>query len=122
MTRIHPTALVESGAELANDVEVGAYSIIGPEVSIASGTWVGPHAVIRGRTSIGARNRIFQFTSIGEIPQDRKYTGEPTSVAIGDDNVIREFVTIHAGTTQDRGVTAVGNANWLLAYVHIAHD
>jgi UDP-N-acetylglucosamine acyltransferase len=122
MARIHATAIVEAGARLAEDVEVGAYSTIGPQVSIGPGTRIGPHAVIVGDTSIGARNRIFQFTSIGEIPQDRKYGGEPTRLAIGDDNVIREFVTIHAGTAQDRGVTSIGNANWLLAYVHIAHD
>ncbi len=122
MARIHATAIVEAGARLAEDVEVGAYSTIGPQVSVGPGTRIGPHAVIVGDTSIGARNRIFQFTSIGEIPQDRKYGGEPTRLAIGDDNVIREFVTIHAGTAQDRGVTSIGNANWLLAYVHIAHD
>jgi len=122
MPRIHPTAQVEAGAALADDVEVGAYSIVGGAVSIGPGTWIGPHAVITGRTTIGARNRIFQFTSIGEIPQDRKYGGEPTRLEIGDDNVIREFVSIHTGTMQDRGVTRVGNANLLLAYVHIAHD
>jgi UDP-N-acetylglucosamine acyltransferase len=122
MARVHPTALVDTGAELAGDVEIGPYSIVGPHVRIGAGTRVGPHAVITGRTVIGARNRIFQFTSIGEIAQDRKYGGEPTSVRIGDDNVVREFVTIHAGTAQDRGETLIGNANWLLAYVHIAHD
>jgi UDP-N-acetylglucosamine acyltransferase len=122
MTRIHPSAQVDGRAELAADVEVGPFSIIGPEVTIAAGTRVGAHACIVGRTSIGLRNRIFQFTSIGEIPQDRKYQGEPTALAIGDDNVIREFVTIHAGTAQDRGITTIGNGNWLLAYVHIAHD
>lgn len=122
MARIHPTALVEAGATLAEDVEVGPYSLIASEVTIGAGTRIGPHAVIRGRTRIGERNRIYQFTSIGEIPQDRKYTGEPTLLTIGDDNVIREFVSIHTGTTQDRGVTSIGNGNWLLAYVHIAHD
>jgi UDP-N-acetylglucosamine acyltransferase len=122
MARIHPTALVEAGAQLADDVEIGPYTTVGPEVSIGEGTRIAGHAVIRGRTSIGKRNRIFQFTSIGEIPQDRKYTGDPTLLTIGDDNVIREFVSIHSGTTQDRGVTTIGNANWLLAYVHIAHD
>ena len=89
---------------------------------IGAGTVVGPHAVITGRTTIGARNRIFQFTSIGDIPQDRKYGGEPTTTVIGDDNVVREYVSIHAGTAQDRGSTTIGNANLLLAYVHIAHD
>jgi UDP-N-acetylglucosamine acyltransferase len=122
MPRIHPTALVDPRARLAPDVEVGAYSIVGPDVEIGPGTVVGPHAVLAGRTTIGARNRIYQFTSIGEIPQDRKYGGEPTRTVIGDDNVIREYVSIHAGTAQDRGVTTIGNGNWLLGYVHIAHD
>ncbi|MEP6657033.1 MAG: acyl-[acyl-carrier-protein]--UDP-N-acetylglucosamine O-acyltransferase, partial [Betaproteobacteria bacterium] len=122
MPRVHPTALVDAAASLAPDVEVGAFSIVGPEVTIGAGTVIGPHAIITGRTTIGMRNRIFQFTSVGEIPQDRKYGGEATGLRIGDENVIREFVTIHAGTAQDRGVTTVGNGNWLLAYVHIAHD
>jgi UDP-N-acetylglucosamine acyltransferase len=122
MPDVHPTALVDREAQLAADVEVGPYSIVGPEVSIGPGTVIGPHVVVTGRTTIGARNRIFQFTSIGEIAQDRKYGGERTSVAIGDENVIREFVTIHAGTAQDRGETRIGSGNWLLAYVHIAHD
>jgi UDP-N-acetylglucosamine acyltransferase len=120
--RIHPTAQVDAAAKLAADVEVGAFSIVGPHVAIGAGTVVGPHAVITGRTTIGARNRIFQFTSIGEIPQDRKYAGEATATVIGDDNVIREFVSIHAGTAQDRGTTMIGSSNLLLAYVHIAHD
>jgi UDP-N-acetylglucosamine acyltransferase len=122
MARLHPTALVDAKAELAADVEVGAYSIVGPHVTVGDSTVIGPHVVVTGRTKVGARNRIFQFASIGDIPQDRKYGGEPTSVEIGDDNVIREYVTIHAGTAQDRGVTTIGRANWLLAYVHIAHD
>jgi UDP-N-acetylglucosamine acyltransferase len=122
MAQIHPTALVDAGAQLADDVVVGAFSLVGPNVAIGAGTVVGPHVVLTGYTRLGARNRIFQFSSIGEIPQDRKYGGEPTVVAIGDDNVIREFVTIHAGTAQDRGATTIGNANLLLAYVHIAHD
>jgi len=120
--RIHAHAAVDPGAELADDVEVGAFSIVGPHVRIGAGTVVGPHAVITGRTTIGARNRIFQFTSIGDIPQDRKYGGEPTTTVIGDDNVVREYVSIHAGTAQHRGSTTIGNANLLLAYVHIAHD
>jgi UDP-N-acetylglucosamine acyltransferase len=120
--RIHAQAAVDPGAELADDVEVGAFSIVGPHVRIGAGTVVGPHAVITGRTTIGARNRIFQFTSIGDIPQDRKYGGEPTTTVIGDDNVVREYVSIHAGTAQHRASTTIGNANLLLAYVHIAHD
>jgi len=120
--KIHPTALVEAGARIADDVEIGAYTIVGAEVAIGAGTRVGPHAVITGRTSIGARNRIFQFTSVGEIPQDRKYGGEPTSTTLGDDNVVREFVSIHAGTAQDRGTTTIGNGNLFLAYTHVAHD
>jgi UDP-N-acetylglucosamine acyltransferase len=120
--RIHPTALVDAGARIAGDVDIGAYSIVGPDVTIGAGTRIGPHVVVTGRTTIGARNRIFQFASVGEIPQDRKYGGEPTATVIGDDNVIREFVTIHAGTAQDRGVTTIGNGNWFLAYTHVAHD
>ena len=100
----------------------GPYSIIGPEVAIGEGTVIGAHVVIAQRTTLGRRNRVFQFASLGEIPQDRKYDGRPTRTVIGDDNVIREYVTIHAGTAQDRGVTTIGNGNWLLAYSHIAHD
>ncbi len=122
MTRIHPTAIVEAGAELGADVDIGAYSIVGPGVRIGEGTRVGPHVVIAGRTTIGARNRFFQFASIGDIPQDRKYGGEPTTTTIGDDNVFREYVTVHAGTAQDRGDTTIGDGNWFLAYAHIAHD
>jgi len=122
MARIHATALVDRGAELAPDVDVGAYSIVGPHVTVGAATTIGPHAVLTGRTRIGARNRIFQFTSIGEIPQDRKYGGEPTTTTIGDDNVFRECVTIHAGTAQDRGDTTIGNNNLFLAYTHVAHD
>ncbi|HKP65128.1 MAG TPA: acyl-ACP--UDP-N-acetylglucosamine O-acyltransferase [Casimicrobiaceae bacterium] len=122
MATIHPTALVDSGAKLADDVDVGPYSIIGGDVSVGAGTRIGPHVVITGRTTIGARNRIFQFASIGDIPQDRKYGGEPTTTTLGDDNVVREFVTIHAGTAQDRGATTIGNGNWFLAYTHVAHD
>ena len=122
MARIHPTALIDSTAELGADVEVGPYSIVGQRVRIGANTIVGPHAVITGRTSLGARNRVFQFSSIGEVPQDRKYGGEPTTTTIGDDNVFREFVTIHAGTAQDRGDTSIGNGNLFLAYTHVAHD
>ena len=122
MPRLHATALVDPEAKLAADVEVGAYSIVGPHVVVGAGTVIGPHVVVTGRTRIGARNRIWQFTSIGDIPQDRKYGGEPTATVIGDDNVIREFVSIHAGTAQDRGETTIGNGNVLLGYTHIAHD
>ncbi len=122
MTRQNPTAQVDPKAELAADVEIGAYSVVGKDVRIGAGTVVGPHVVITGRTTIGKRNRIFQFASIGDIPQDRKYGGEPTALTIGDDNVIREYVSIHTGTAQDRGTTTIGDRNWLLGYVHIAHD
>src|SRR5437868_14492788 len=122
MPRQHPTAQVDAKAELAADVEIGAYSVVGKDVRIGAGTVVGPHVVITGRTTIGKRNRIFQFASIGDIPQDRKYGGEATTLTIGDDNVIREYVSIHTGTAQDRGTTTIGDRNWLLGYVHIAHD
>jgi UDP-N-acetylglucosamine acyltransferase len=119
---IHPTALVDPKAQLADDVEVGAYSIIGDKVRIDAGTWVGPHAVITGRTTIGKGNRIFQFTSIGEEPQDMKYNGEDTELIIGDNNTIRELCTFSRGTVQDGGVTRIGSNNWIMACVHIAHD
>ena len=119
---IHPTAIVQAGAQLAPDVQVGPYSVIGPEVTVGSGTVIASHVVISGRTTIGRGNRIFQFASVGEIPQDRKYGGEPTATEIGAANVIREFVTIHAGTQQDRGKTTIGSRNLLLAYSHVAHD
>ena len=122
MSRIHPTAQVDPKAEIAPDVDIGAFSVVGPHVRIGAATSVGPHAVITGRTTIGVRNRIFQFASIGDIPQDRKYDGSPTTLTIGDENVIREYVSIHAGTAQDRGTTTIGDRNWLLAYAHVAHD
>jgi UDP-N-acetylglucosamine acyltransferase len=122
MPTIHPTALVDPMAEIDADVEIGAYSIVGPQVAIGAGTIVGPHVVVTGRTKLGARNHVFQFASIGEIPQDRKYGGEPTTTTIGDENVFREFVSIHAGTAQDRGDTTIGNGNLFLAYTHVAHD
>jgi len=122
MANIHPTALVDPAARIAADATIGAYSVIGPEVAIGAGTVVGPHVVVTGRTTLGMRNRIFQFVSIGDVPQDRKYGGEPTTTTIGDDNVFREFVSIHAGTAQDRGDTAIGNGNLFLAYTHVAHD
>lgn len=122
MPTIHATALVDPRAELAADVDVGAYSIVGPQVTIGTGTRIGPHVVLTGRTSIGARNRVFQFASIGDVPQDRKYGGEATMTSLGDDNVIREYVSIHAGTARDRGMTVIGSGNWFLAYTHVAHD
>jgi UDP-N-acetylglucosamine acyltransferase len=122
VTRVHPTAIVAASAELAGDVVIGPYVVVGGETTIGAGTTIGAHVVIADRTSIGRDNRIFQFASVGEIPQDRKYTGDPTRTVIGDGNVIREFVTIHAGTTQDKGVTTIGDGNWLLAYSHVAHD
>jgi UDP-N-acetylglucosamine acyltransferase len=119
---VHPTAIVSAGARLAPDVTVGAFSIVGPQVEIGAETAIASHVVVTGRTKIGRRNRVFQFASVGEIPQDRKYGGEPTATEIGDDNVIREFVTIHAGTAQDRGTTTIGDRNLFLAYTHVAHD
>lgn len=119
---IHPTAIIHEGAQLHPSVTVGAYSIIGPHVSIGAGTCVGPHCVIEGHTSIGVDNHIFQFASLGAQPQDKKYAGEPTRLAIGNRNTIREFCTFNTGTSQDSGVTRIGDDNWIMAYVHIAHD
>ncbi|MGH1537021.1 MAG: acyl-ACP--UDP-N-acetylglucosamine O-acyltransferase, partial [Gammaproteobacteria bacterium] len=119
---IHPTAIVDSSAEIDNSVSIGPYSIIGPDVKIAKNTSVGPHVVIGGSTSIGSGNRIFQFSSIGEIPQDKKFHGENSELIIGDDNTIREYVTINRGTEEDQGYTKIGDRNWIMAYVHIAHD
>jgi UDP-N-acetylglucosamine acyltransferase len=121
-SRIHTSAVVHPGARLAADVEVGPYCVIGADVEIGEGSWIGPHVVIDGRVRIGRRNRIFQYASIGAAPQDKKYKGEPTSVEIGDDNTIRECVTVNRGTVQDTGVTRIGNDNWIMAYVHFAHD
>lgn len=122
MTTIHPTAIVDPRAQLDSTVEVGAYSIIGPAVQIGAGTKIGPHVVIDGDTKIGRDNTFFQFSSIGAAPQDKKYGGEPTRLEIGDRNLIREFCTFNRGTMQDHGVTRIGSDNWLLAYVHVAHD
>lgn len=119
---IHPTAIIDPKAELAEDVQVGAYSMIGPHVKIGPGTVIGPHVVIQGPTTLGASNRIFQFASVGEECQDKKYRGEPTRLEIGDHNVIREHVTIHRGTVQDQGLTRIGDNNLLMATVHVAHD
>ncbi|HLR29755.1 MAG TPA: acyl-ACP--UDP-N-acetylglucosamine O-acyltransferase [Paenalcaligenes sp.] len=122
MGLIHKTALVSPTAKLHPTVEVGAYSIIGDHVCIDEGTRVGPHCVIDGHTTIGKNNEFYRFCSIGGIPQDKKYAGEPTCLEIGDDNTVREYVTINTGTVQDVGVTRIGNDNWIMAYVHIAHD
>ena len=121
-TAIHPTAIVHPGAKLGAGVSIGAYSIVGEHVEIGDGTWIGPHVVLGGHTRIGRDNRIFQFNSIGEMPQDKKYAGEPTRLEIGDRNTIREFCTFNCGTAQDVGVTRVGDDNWIMAYVHVAHD
>jgi len=122
MANIHPTALVDPAARVADDVEIGAYSIVGPHVEIGPGCRIGPHAVIVGHTRLGANNRIFQFVSLGEAPQDKKYRDEDTRLEIGDNNTIREFCTFNRGTVQDAGVTRLGNDNWVMAYVHLAHD
>lgn len=119
---LHPTAIIHPNAKLADDVSVGAYSIIGEHVEIGAGTIIGPHVVIDGHTSIGKGNHIFQFSSIGEIPQDKKYKGEPTQLIIGDNNTIRESCTLNLGTVQDGGITNIGSDNWIMAYVHVAHD
>jgi len=119
---LHPTAIIHPDAKLADDVQVGAYSIIGEHVEIGAGTVVGPHVVIDGRTRIGQSNRIFQFCSLGGIPQDKKYSNEPTRLEIGDHNIFREYCTINIGTVQDVGVTRIGNRNWIMGYVHVAHD
>ena len=119
---IHPTAIVHPGAKLGPGVRVGAYSVIGEQVELGANTQVGPHVVIDGRTRIGADNLISPFCSLGAAPQDKKYTGEPTALEVGDRNTIREFCTFNRGTAQDAGVTRLGNDNWIMAYVHLAHD
>jgi len=119
---IDSRAIVDPGARIAPDVEIGPFSIIGPDVEIGPGSRIGPHVVVRGPTRIGAHNRIFQFASVGEECQDKKYRGEPTRLEIGDHNVIREGVTIHRGTVQDQGLTKIGSHNLLMAYAHVAHD
>ena len=119
---IDATAVIDPGAEIAGNVSIGPYSVVGANVAIGAGTRIGPHVVIKGHTRIGRDNTVYQFTSIGEDPQDKKYGGEPTRLEIGDRNTIREFVTMNRGTAQDEGVTRVGDDNWIMAYVHIAHD
>jgi UDP-N-acetylglucosamine acyltransferase len=120
--KIHPTAIVDSKAELDSSVEVGAYSTIGAGVKVGAGTRIASHVVLKGPTTIGKNNQIFQFSSLGEQPQDKKYRDEPTTLEIGDNNTIREFCTFNRGTVQDKGTTKIGNDNWIMAYVHIAHD
>lgn len=120
--KIHPTAIVDPKAELDSSVEIGPYSIIGAGVKVGANTRIASHVVLKGPTTIGKNNHIFQFASLGEQPQDKKYKDEPTTLEIGDNNTIREFCTFNRGTVQDKGVTKIGNDNWIMAYVHIAHD
>lgn len=122
MSLIHPSAIIDPAAELDSSVKVGAYTVIGPHVRIGARSTIGPHCVIEGRTTIGEDNRIAQFNSIGGTPQDMKYAGEPTELLIGDRNAVHEFCTFNLGTVQDEGVTRIGSDNWIMAYVHIAHD
>lgn len=119
---IDARAIVDPAAKIGDNVTIGPFSIVGPDVEIGDGTWIGPHAVIQGPTRIGKENKIFQFASIGEAPQDKKYAGEPTVLEIGDRNLFREGVTVHRGTVQGGGLTRIGNDNWIMAYCHIAHD
>lgn len=119
---IHPSAVIHAKARLASNVQIGPFAVIGEHVEIDSGTTIGSHVVVTGHTSIGRNNRIFHHSVIGEAPQDKKYAGEPTRLEIGDDNLIREFCTFNTGTVQDAGVTRVGSHNWIMAYVHLAHD
>ncbi len=119
---IHPTAVIDPTVKLGENVEIGPYSIIGAGVEIGAGSVIGPHVVINGPTRIGIENRIFQFASIGEVPQDKKFHGEKSILEIGDRNHIREFVTINRGTADGGGITRIGNDNWLMAYIHVAHD
>lgn len=119
---IDSRAVIAPQAQIAAGVQIGPFTIIGPDVAVGAGTWIGPHVVINGPTRIGADNKIFQFASIGDAPQDKKYRGEPTRLEIGDRNVFRESVTVNRGTTHDKGVTRIGNDNLLMAYSHVAHD
>jgi UDP-N-acetylglucosamine acyltransferase len=119
---IDSRAVIDPQAQIAADVRIGPFTVIGPDVIIGAGTWVGPHVVINGPTRIGTGNKIFQFASLGDAPQDKKYNGEPTQLQIGDRNVFRESVTVNRGTTHDKGVTRIGNDNLLMAYSHVAHD
>lgn len=121
-TQIHATALVDPKAQLAEDVSIGAYSVIGPDVVIGTGTQIGAHTIIEGHATIGADNIIGHHILLGGVPQDKKYAGEPTQLVIGDRNTIREFCSFHLGTTQDEGITSIGDDNWIMGYVHLAHD
>jgi len=121
-TEVHPSAIVDPRARLARGVTVGPYSVIGPQVEVGEGTWIGAHVVLDGRMRIGRDNRIFHFASLGAPPQDKKYQGEETAVEIGERNTLREYVTINRGTALDLGVTRLGDDNWVMAYVHFAHD
>ncbi len=122
MTRIHPTAIVDPKAELADDVEVGPYAVIGSQVRVGSGTSIGAHCVVEGRTTLGEHNRLYPFSAIGGMPQDMSHKGEVTELIVGDRNTIREYCTFNTGTLKEQGVTRVGSDNWIMAYVHIAHD
>jgi UDP-N-acetylglucosamine acyltransferase len=122
VAQIHATAVVDTAAELAADVSIGPYAVIGAHVRIGRGSQIGAHCVVEGHTTIGEDNRIFQFASVGAAPQDKKYQGEPTRLEIGNGNTIREFCTLNTGTVQDAGVTRIGDDNWIMAYVHVAHD
>jgi len=119
---VDASAVIDPSADIAEGVTIGPYTVIGAKVEIDSGTWIGPHVVINGPTRIGKDNRIFQYASVGEVPQDKKFHGESSRLVIGDRNTIREFVTINRGTDEGGGITQIGNDNWLMAYIHIAHD
>ncbi|MBT8442011.1 MAG: acyl-ACP--UDP-N-acetylglucosamine O-acyltransferase [Gammaproteobacteria bacterium] len=119
---IHPTAVISSTARVGDEVRIGAYTVVGPKVEIGSGCDIGSHCVLKGPTTLGPNNRIYSFASIGDDPQDKKFAGEDTRLEIGSGNTIREYCTINRGTTQDVGVTSLGNDNWIMAYAHIAHD
>jgi UDP-N-acetylglucosamine acyltransferase len=122
MPRIHPSAIVDPRAQLADDVQIGPYSVVGPDVSLGSGTLIDSHVVLTGHTRIGRNNRVYSFCTLGEVPQDKKYAGEPTELVIGDGNTIREFCSMNVGTVQGGGVTRIGSNNWIMSYVHVAHD
>ena len=119
---IHPTAIIDPSVKLGADVTIGPYAVVGAEVSLGDGCWIGPHALVQGPSKLGKNNKIFQFASVGEVPQDKKYNGEPTELIMGDGNVVRECATIHRGTVQDQGVTKIGNDNLFMANTHVAHD